>query len=97
MLPGVVPVVRKDLRGEVEGGPGPGVVAGAEDMTALLADASLSAFAAVRTAPGVDVSVNSPFEYGLTRFLDGVALLVQRAPDARTARPTARTQSEAEG
>lgn len=45
-------------------------------MTALLADGSLPAFAAGRRRPGVDISVESLFEYGLGRFLDGVAVLV---------------------
>jgi hypothetical protein len=66
-------------------------------MTALSAEHELSAFAAVRTAPGVEGSVDSLFGYGLTRFLDGVALLVHPAPDGRTARPTGRTRPGSAG
>ncbi|MFC8127480.1 TetR/AcrR family transcriptional regulator C-terminal domain-containing protein [Streptomyces sp. NPDC057302] len=47
-----------------------------EAMNALLAGGALPAFAAIRRRPGVDISVQSLFEYGLGRLLDGVALLI---------------------
>ncbi|GGR36667.1 TetR/AcrR family transcriptional regulator C-terminal domain-containing protein [Streptomyces netropsis] len=51
-------------------------------MMALLAGGSFPAFAAIRRRPGVDISVQSLFEYGLERLLDGVAAVIakQRAP-----------------
>ncbi|MFI1256139.1 TetR/AcrR family transcriptional regulator C-terminal domain-containing protein [Streptomyces netropsis] len=59
-----------------------------EAMDALLAGGSLPAFAAIRHKPGVDISVQSLFEYGLGRMLDGVALRIanSRTPGGGSAR-----------
>ncbi|WP_433256841.1 TetR/AcrR family transcriptional regulator C-terminal domain-containing protein [Streptosporangium sp. CA-135522] len=47
-----------------------------ETMAAILADGPFPTFAAIRRGPGVDVSVDSLFEFGLARLLDGIAALI---------------------
>ncbi|MER7170167.1 TetR/AcrR family transcriptional regulator C-terminal domain-containing protein [Streptomyces mesophilus] len=47
------------------------------ELSRLLADGSLAAFAELRRAPGVEIGVDSLFAYGLGRFLDGVAQLIE--------------------
>lgn len=46
------------------------------DDQVAAAVASLATFAAIRKRPGVDVSMRSLFEFGLERFLDGLATLI---------------------
>ncbi|SDK16659.1 TetR/AcrR family transcriptional regulator C-terminal domain-containing protein [Streptomyces indicus] len=46
------------------------------ELSRLLTDGALAAFQSVRRAPGVEIGVDSLFAYGLERFLDGVAALI---------------------
>ncbi|MFI6444296.1 TetR/AcrR family transcriptional regulator C-terminal domain-containing protein [Kitasatospora sp. NPDC050543] len=61
-----------------------------DTMTALLAGGLFPTFAAIRRRPGVDISIQSLFEYGLGRLLDGIASVVAEgrapSPDAGPAR-----------
>ncbi|MFI9329281.1 TetR/AcrR family transcriptional regulator C-terminal domain-containing protein [Kitasatospora sp. NPDC052868] len=60
-------------------------------MAALLSDGTFPAFTAARTDPGLDLSAESLFTFGLDRHLDGLAALIAAAGDQSNSGETGST------